>query len=98
MANTDVEQKVAQMDSEKKERILQDFDKFKRYLGDKVHKGEKLGLSEEQLAKATEKVANYLAAHEEPRNAEEHLLHELWKVGDKEHQRALAHMLVRLVQ
>ena len=30
------------------------------------------------LAKATEKVAGYLANHEEPRNREEHLLQQLW--------------------
>lgn len=100
MADThvnNVDQKVAQMDSEKKDQILQDFENFKGYLSDKVSKGEKLGLNEEQLAKAAEKVAGYLAEHEEPRNSEEKLLQELWKVGDKEQQHALAHLLVRLV-
>ncbi|SDM97767.1 Protein of unknown function [Fictibacillus solisalsi] len=100
MADTNVnnvDQKVAQMDSEKKEQILQDFEQFKGYLSDKVSKGQKLGLDEEQLAKAAEKVAGYLAAHEEPKNSEEKLLQELWKVGDKEQQHALAHMLIRLV-
>ncbi|KZZ83649.1 MULTISPECIES: DUF3243 domain-containing protein [Bacillaceae] len=93
-----VDEKVDQMDSEKKDRILQDFETFKSYLSDKVSKGEKLGLGEEQLAKAAEKVADYLAKHEEPRNSEEYLLNELWKVGDKEQQHALAHMLVKLVK
>ncbi|MGD6818903.1 DUF3243 domain-containing protein [Metabacillus sp. 84] len=101
MANTNVnnvDEKVDQMDSEKRDRILQDFEQFKSYLSDKVSKGEKLGMNEEQLAKAAEKVADYLAKHEEPRNSEENLLKELWKVGDKEEQHALAHMLVRLVK
>ncbi|AZB42434.1 DUF3243 domain-containing protein [Bacillus sp. FJAT-42376] len=99
MANiNNVEEKVDQMDSEKKDRILQDFEQFKSYLSDKVSKGEKLGLGEEQLAKAAEKVADYLAKHEEPRNSEEYLLYQLWKVGDKEQQHALAHMLVRMVK
>jgi hypothetical protein len=71
---------------------------FKSYLGDKVSKGEKLGMNEEQLAKTAQKVADYLAKHEEPRNREENLLHELWKVGNEEQQHHLAHMLVRLVQ
>ncbi|MGX1196013.1 DUF3243 family protein [Metabacillus sp. SLBN-84] len=100
MANTNVnnvDEKVANMDSEKKDRVLQDFEKFKEYLSDKVHKGEKLGLGEEQLAKAAEKVAGYLAEHEQPRNSEEKLLQELWKVGNKDEQHALAHLLVRLV-
>ena len=57
-----------------------------------------MGLGEEQLAKTTEMVANYLADHEEPKNREEHLLQELWKSGDKEQQHALAHMLLNMVR
>ncbi len=48
-------------------------------------------MNEEQLAKTAQKVADYLAKHEEPRNREENLLHELWKVRDKEQQHHLAH-------
>lgn len=59
------------MSEEKKEDILSSFEGFKSYLGDKVSKGEKLGMNEEQLAKTAQKVADYLAKHEEPRNREE---------------------------
>ncbi|MGG2087649.1 DUF3243 domain-containing protein [Priestia aryabhattai] len=93
-----VEGAINSMSEEKKEDILSSFEGFKSYLGDKVSKGEKLGMNEEQLAKTAQKVADYLAKHEEPRNREENLLNELWKVGDKEQQHHLAHMLVRLVQ
>lgn len=93
-----VEEKVRSIGEEKKEDILASFDTFKNYLGKKVEKGEKLGMNEEQLAKTAQKVADYLAAHEEPRNREEKLLQELWKVGDKDQQHQLAHLLVRLVQ
>lgn len=92
-----VERKVENMDPSKKEQILADFDTFKSYLSDKVSKGKKVGLGEEQLAIAAEKVADYLAKHEEPRNSEEKLLQELWKVGDKDERHKLAHMLVKLV-
>ncbi|MTH54374.1 DUF3243 family protein [Bacillus mangrovi] len=99
MANiNNVDEKVDQMDSEKKDRIMQDFDQFKSYLADKVHMGEKMGLNEEQLAKAAEKVSDHLARKEEPRNSEEYLLNQLWNVADKEEQHALAHMLVKLVK
>ena len=39
-----------------------------KVIWDKVSKGEKLGMNEEQLAKTAQKVADYLAKHEEPRN------------------------------
>ncbi|WP_046175318.1 DUF3243 domain-containing protein [Domibacillus indicus] len=93
-----VEEKVQSMGEEKKEDILASFETFKSYLGEKVEKGERLGMNEEQLAKTAQKVADYLAAHEEPRNREEKLLQELWKVGDEKQQHQLAHLLVRLVQ
>ncbi|WP_407675724.1 DUF3243 domain-containing protein [Peribacillus saganii] len=85
------------MGQEKKDEILSSFDTFKSYLGEKVSKGESLGMNEEQLAKTAQKVADYLAAHEEPRNREEKLLQELWKSGNEEQQHMLAHMLVKMV-
>jgi hypothetical protein len=56
------------------------------------------GLNDNQLALAAKKIADYLAAHEEPQNEEQYLLHELWKVGNEEEQHHLAHMLVKLVK
>ena len=96
--NDRVDAKLESISPEEKESILKNFSTFKSYLAEKVAAGEKLGLSEETLAKATEKVAGYLAKHEEPRNREEHLLQQLWKNGDKEQQQALSHMLLKLVK
>ncbi|QFF97508.1 DUF3243 domain-containing protein [Psychrobacillus glaciei] len=93
-----VENKLNSIGTEEKEEILKNFSSFKSYLAGKVTAGEKMGLSEEVLAKATEKVAGYLAKHEEPRNREQYLLQELWKNGDKEQQHALSHMLLNMVK
>jgi hypothetical protein len=93
-----VQQELSQLDVEKKDEILENFNQFKQYLAKKVELGENLGLSEEKLAKTTELVASYLAKHEEPRNREENLLMELWKSGSKEEQHALSHMLLNMVR
>ncbi|WP_160719236.1 DUF3243 domain-containing protein [Bacillus sp. USDA818B3_A] len=77
---------------------LSSFDDFREFLSGKVRLGEKLGLDEEQLANSAQKVANYLAEKQPPKNSEERLLQELWNVGTEEEQHKLAHMLVRLVQ
>ncbi|WML48201.1 DUF3243 domain-containing protein [Neobacillus sp. PS3-34] len=82
----------------KNSEVLSNFDEFKSFLSGKVSMGEKLGMDEEQLAKAAEKVAGFLAENQSPKNSEERLLQELWKVGTKEEQHKLAHMLVRLVK
>ncbi|MGP4082282.1 DUF3243 family protein [Pseudalkalibacillus sp. R45] len=95
---SEVRSTVDRIPEEERDQILQNFDVFKEYLGKRVRVGEKLGMSEEQLAKTAEKVADYLAENEEPRNREEKLLKELWSVGDKEQQHMLAHMLVRMVE
>jgi hypothetical protein len=93
-----VEDTANRMSESKKAEILSNFEEFKSYLHSKVEVGEKMGMSEETLAKTAEKVADYLAAHEEPRNSEENLLKELWKVGEQEERHKLAHMLVKLVK
>nr|WP_241156708.1 DUF3243 domain-containing protein [Bacillus sp. FJAT-42376] len=94
----EIESVVSRIGSDKQEEILKSFEGFKTYLREKVDVGKKIGLSEEQLAKTTERVANYLANHVEPKNREEYLLKELWKSGDKEQQHALAHMLLNMVE
>jgi hypothetical protein len=86
------------MDPNEKESILSNFETLKNYLGQRIHLAETIGLKEEHLALIAEKVAGYLASHEAPRNREEKLLQELWKVGKKEEQHMLAHMLVRMAQ
>lgn len=93
-----VSEALDRIDPEQKEVILKNFEDFRSYLGKRIQLAQKIGLGEEQLAAAAEKIADYLAAHEEPRNSEEKLLLELWKVGSKEERHRLAHMLVKLAQ
>lgn len=98
VAMNQVNDALARIEPEQKENILKNFNGFKDYLSKRVSLAQKIGLGEEQLAVAAEKIADYLAAHEEPRNSEEKLLLELWKVGSKEERHQLAHMLLKLVQ
>ncbi|WP_269063218.1 DUF3243 domain-containing protein [Salinicoccus halitifaciens] len=78
---------------------MQNYDKFINYLGDQVSKGEKMGMNEDQLAKAATKVADYLASSEEPRNREEQVLKELWKTTENDDEKkAVARTLVRMAQ
>jgi hypothetical protein len=92
------EEKLENMSPDKKQEILDSFDEFQNYLNDKIQKGEKLGLSEEQLAKGAERVAEYLKNHEEPKNTEEKLLQEMWKVSDDDEKHMMAHTLVKLAK
>lgn len=93
-----VQKELSKINDETKDEILANFSKFKQYLAEKIELGEKMGLSDEKLAKTTELIASYLAKHEEPRNREENVLMELWKSGSKEEQHTLAHMLLKMVK
>ncbi|WP_159881451.1 DUF3243 domain-containing protein [Paenibacillus puerhi] len=93
-----LEETMERLDEGKKEEILRNFDSFIGYLGRRIELAEKLGLNEEQLNSLALKVASYLADHEEPRNSEEKLLKELWKVANKEQQQMLARTLVNLAR
>ena len=78
--------------------ILTNFEVFQSYLNKRVHLAESIGLNEEQLALTAEKIAGYLSENEAPRNREEKLLQELWKVGTEEERHKLSHMLVKLAR
>ena len=93
-----VDETLNRMDSERADEILGDFDEFKSYLSKRIQLGRTAGLSDEQLANTAQKIADYLAEKVEPRNREEQLLKELWKVGNEEEQHMLAHMLVKLAE
>ncbi|WP_252311537.1 DUF3243 family protein [Sinobaca sp. H24] len=89
---------LEQTSEQKKQEILDSYQGFQDYLKKQIHKGEKVGLNEEQLAKGAERVAEHLNKKEDPKNPEEKLLHEMWNVADDEEKRPLARVLVRLAK
>ncbi|MFK2826784.1 DUF3243 domain-containing protein [Bacillus sp. B190/17] len=92
-----VDNTIARMDPERMDSILEDFETFQGYLKQRIEVAEKIGLNEEQLALAAEKIGNYLAQHAQPKNREEKLLQELWNAGTQDERHHLAHMLVKMV-
>ncbi|CAH0344309.1 DUF3243 domain-containing protein [Bacillus sp. CECT 9360] len=92
-----VDEALDKIDPERMDHILSNFNEFKTYLHKRLDVAKKIGLNEEQLASTAEKVADYLADKVEPKNREEKLIQELWKVGNEEERHKLAHMLVKLV-
>lgn len=90
-----VDKAVDNMDQEKQDEILQNFNRFRDYLGDQVQKGEKLGLGEDGLAKGAKRIGDYLEKRQEPKNREEKLLQELWKVAEEDEKKTLGRLLVR---
>jgi len=92
-----VDKALSKIDPGRVEDIVSNFEIFKKYLHKRLDVAQKIGLNEEQLVDTAQKVADYLADKVEPRNREEKLLQELWKVGNEEERHKLAQMLVKLV-
>lgn len=93
-----VDQKLKDLSPEEKDAILNEFNEFKSYLNNQLSKGKKLGLSDEVLAKGAKFVADHLAKNEEPRNSEQKLLQEMWKVAGEEEKKHIALVLVKMIQ
>lgn len=77
--------------------VLENFDQWKNFLGDRVDQAQSAGMSTEQIQKIAYRMGDYLARHVDPKNKQERLLQEMWKVSSEQDQQALARIMVNLV-
>lgn len=78
--------------------MLGEWDKWKRTLGKAVTIGQTMGFSENTIDRIGYRVGNVLSASVDPENREQRVLQELWRVGDDEDRRALAKIIVKMVE
>ncbi|MBC7959068.1 MAG: DUF3243 domain-containing protein [Vallitaleaceae bacterium] len=76
---------------------LRDWDKWKASLKKAVDLGETIGMSDQTITNAAEKVGTFLSNHVDPRNDEERLLKEMWDVADDSDKQVLAKIVTRMV-
>jgi len=77
--------------------FLSDWDKWKRTLASAVDAGQKIGMEDETIDNIAFKISDFLADIVKPRNPQETLLQELWKVGSEDEKRALTKMVIKMV-
>lgn len=85
------------MEFEKAE-FINDWDKWKGTLSRAINIGQAVGLSQESIEKISVKIGNFLESAIDPENREERVLKELWAVGDDADRKALAGMIIKMVQ
>ncbi|KGA98535.1 hypothetical protein AJ85_02985 [Alkalihalobacillus alcalophilus ATCC 27647 = CGMCC 1.3604] len=78
--------------------VLDNWDQWKDFLGERLHQAESEGMNHNVISDVAYQVGEYLAAQVEPKNEQERVLAELWKVADESEQHAIANMMVKLVQ
>ncbi|MCM3713259.1 DUF3243 domain-containing protein [Halalkalibacter oceani] len=78
--------------------VLDNWDQWKNFLGDRLHQAEDEGMSENVISDVAYQVGEYLSQQVEPKNEQERILADLWRVADEQEQHAIANMMVKLVQ
>lgn len=78
--------------------VLDNFRDWKEFLGDRVNQAMQSGMESETMQNMAYQIGDYLSQQVDPKNDQERLLKQLWDAGDEQQQRALASMMLKLVQ
>lgn len=77
--------------------VLDNFSDWKEFLNQKIDQAQAAGMTDNAIQNLAYQIGDYLAAQVEPRNEEERVLKELWQAGNEQEQRALASLMVKMV-
>jgi phage tail tape-measure protein len=78
--------------------VLDNWEQWKDFLGSRLNQAENEGMSQSVVSDVAYQVGEYLSQQVDPKNEQERVLAELWKVADEQEQHAIANMMVKLVQ
>ena len=77
--------------------VLDDFSAWKEFLGQQVDRAQNAGMSDKQIDDVAFRLGTFLADKVDPKNFQQRLLKQMWDVSSKEDQKALARIVVNLV-
>jgi hypothetical protein len=78
--------------------VLENWEQWKSFLGDRLHQGESQGLTQNAINDLAFEIGGYLANQVDPKNEQERVLADLWSVASDEEKHAIASMMVKLVE
>lgn len=78
--------------------ILENWHQWKDFLGDRLDQAQDQGMNNQVINDIAFQVGDYLAKEVDPKNEQERVLADLWSVANEEEQRAIASIMVKLVQ
>ncbi|MCF8566185.1 DUF3243 domain-containing protein [Alicyclobacillus tolerans] len=76
--------------------VLENFDRWKEFLGEQVDKAQAMGMSNDRIADVATKMGHFLSDKVDPKNAQERLLKQMWDISDENEQRTIAGIMVRM--
>ena len=77
---------------------LDDFSAWKDFLGHQLKRAQSAGMSDKEIDDVAFRMGSFLADKVDPKNVQQRLLKQMWDVSSKEDQRALARIMVNLVE
>ncbi len=78
--------------------VLENWDQWKNFLGDRLHQGESQGLDNGAINNIAFEIGDYLAQQVDPKNEQERVLADLWSVASDQEKHAIASVMVKLVE
>lgn len=78
--------------------VLNNFDTWKKFLGDRVAAAKKMGIDENAISKLAYEIGEFLDHKVDPKNDEERVLKELWDAGDESERKTMARLMVKLAE
>lgn len=78
--------------------ILENFERWKEFLGDQVDKAHAMGMNDDQITNVAEKMGHFLSNKVDPKNDQERLLKQMWDASDDNERHSLAKVMVRMAQ
>ncbi|WP_379126661.1 DUF3243 domain-containing protein [Paenibacillus sp. sgz500958] len=78
--------------------VIKNFDTWKKFLGDRVVQAEKIGMSDETIAKLAYEIGEFLDHKVDPQNASNRAIKELWDVGNESEKHTIATLMVKLAK
>lgn len=78
--------------------VVQNFDVWKKFLGQRVEQAEKLGISQDTIAELAYEIGDFLDEKVDPANHSNRALKELWGVADEEERHTIARLMVKLAK
>ncbi|MBX6351971.1 MAG: DUF3243 domain-containing protein [Thermoflavifilum sp.] len=76
--------------------VLENFDRWKEFLGAQVDRAQAMGMSTDQIAQVAAKMGDFLSSKVDPQNPQERLLKDMWDISSEEEQQTLARIMVKL--
>ncbi|MFC4404516.1 DUF3243 domain-containing protein [Gracilibacillus xinjiangensis] len=78
--------------------VIDNFESWKDFLGDRLHEAQGNGISNNAISELAYDIGNYLSTQVQAKNDQERVLRDLWNAADENEQKAIANIMVKLVQ